>query len=356
MKNKNSILVVIIASIALMLLAGCFLIFSKQEPGEEKVFLQSFGDEKKMSEKEAEKISVEGFTNEQHPNSLLNLINKELDGEDFQVGRVLARNALYTRYFISYKSDGLKISGIMNVPAGSGPFPVLILNHGYIDPVIYTNGRGLKREQDYFARNGYVVVHPDYRGHGESDPDPEVSDALGLGYFGYTSDVLNLILALQKSAPPFLNMEKLGMLGHSMGGGVTMNVLVARPQLVDAGVLLAPVSSDYQKNFLRFRRDDISPEDRSRIASALGGVEESDNFLAFSSAPYFERVTAPVMIHHGTADTDVPVAWSYETEEKLRSAGKEVSFFEYPGEPHEFNRAWTEVMERSLKFFNDNLE
>jgi hypothetical protein len=29
----------------------------------------------------------------------------------------------------------------------------VILNHGYIDPAIYTNGRGLKREQDYLARN-----------------------------------------------------------------------------------------------------------------------------------------------------------------------------------------------------------
>lgn len=342
--------------ITLIFLAGYFLILNTPEPGGEKIFPLSFGDEKNMSEKEAKEISVGGFPNEQHSNSLLSLINKQFDGDDFQVGRVLARNASYTRYFISYKSDGLQISGIMNVPTGTGPFPVLILNHGYIDPAIYTNGRGLKREQEYFAENGYVVVHPDYRGHGESDPDPEASDALGLGYFGYTSDVLNLILALQKSTLPFLNMEKLGMLGHSMGGGVTMNALIARPELVDAAVLFAPVSSDYQKNFLRFRRDDISLEDRAAIASVLGGVEDSNNFLAFSSASYFERIAAPVMIHHGTADADVPVAWSHETKEKLQSIGKEVYFFEYPSEPHEFTMAWTDVMERSLKFFNDNLK
>jgi hypothetical protein len=34
------------------------------------------------------------------------------------------------RYLITYRGDGLKISDVMNVPDGKGPFPVLVLNHG----------------------------------------------------------------------------------------------------------------------------------------------------------------------------------------------------------------------------------
>ena len=54
----------------------------------------------------------------------------------------MADNSVYIRYQISYKSDELEISGIMNVPKGNGPFPVIITNHGFIDPRIYTLGRG----------------------------------------------------------------------------------------------------------------------------------------------------------------------------------------------------------------------
>ena len=50
-------------------------------------------------------------------------------------------------------------------PTGKGPFPAVVLNHGYIEPSIYVTGQGLAREQDYLARAGFVVLHTDYRGH-----------------------------------------------------------------------------------------------------------------------------------------------------------------------------------------------
>lgn len=301
-------------------------------------------------------IISNGVKNENHPNSILNLINKQFDGSGFEVGNILSQNSAYTRYFITYKSDGLKISGIMNMPAGIGPFPVLILNHGHIDPSVYTNGRGLMREQDYFARSGYVVIHPDYRGHAQSDPDPESGDEQGLAYSGYANDAINAILAAKNSGLPYLDAERVGMLGHSMGGGVTMNALIARPDLVDAAVLFAPVSSDYQKNFFRWRKDGLNPEEISEIESEIGDVNDKNNFLAFSSATYFNRISTPIMIHQGTADKDVPVEWSRETRDKLALEGKGVAYFEYSGEPHEFAAAWPLVMRRSLDFFNKNLK
>jgi uncharacterized protein len=59
----------------------------------------------------------------------------------------------------------------MNIPIRKGKYPLVILNHGYIDPAVYTLGRGLKREQDFLARNGFAVLHTDYRNHAFSDDD-----------------------------------------------------------------------------------------------------------------------------------------------------------------------------------------
>src|SRR3990167_8368957 len=56
-----------------------------------------------------------------HAVSIPALANKEFDGRDLTVGIVQAANESYTRYFITYISGDLKISGIMNVPKGAGP-------------------------------------------------------------------------------------------------------------------------------------------------------------------------------------------------------------------------------------------
>lgn len=115
------------------------------------------------------------------PDSIPEAIGQTYDGRDLRVGRTLARTRDYTRVAITYRSGGLTISGIMNLPRGRGPFPVIVLAHGYIDPRVYVSGQGLRREQDALARNGYAVLHVDYRNHAGSDDDSSNGVAVRLG-------------------------------------------------------------------------------------------------------------------------------------------------------------------------------
>jgi len=279
---------------------------------------------------------------------------KEDDGRELRVGRVLARNSAYTRYFVTYKSGDLTISGIMNVPAGDGPFPVLVLSHGYIDPDVYTNGRGLAREQDYLARRGYVVLHTDYRNHAQSDNDPESDLKLRLGY---TEDVVNAVLAIKGSSLRYLDRERVGLLGRSMGGGVTFNALVVKPGLVDAAVVFAPVSSDAVDNFNRWIRG--QPE-RRRLAQSViaeyGSPERNPTFWRnVSPVNFFDRVSVPILVHHGTADKSCPIEWSHQTLAALRRLDKDAKLFTYEGEPHTFGAAWPTSMRRTIAFFDTHL-
>jgi dipeptidyl aminopeptidase/acylaminoacyl peptidase len=287
-----------------------------------------------------------------HPVSLPALFDKELVGRDFKLGPVLADNSAYTRYYITYKSGDLKISGIMNVPKGSGPFPLLLLNHGHIDTDIYTNGRGLKREQDYLARRGYVVLHSDYRNHAESDDDPNSEVRFRLGY---TEDVINAINALHAAKLPYIDMEKIGMLGHSMGGGVTLNTLVVRPALVDAAVLFAPVSANYQRNYERWIKNE-SPVGQ-KIIELYGTPEKSPEFWqGISAKNYFDRIITPIQNHHGTVDESVEIKWSEELQTWLGAANKDLEYYIYQDEPHEFIEAWPLVMSRTVDFFDKHLK
>ncbi|MFZ1626230.1 MAG: alpha/beta fold hydrolase [Candidatus Moraniibacteriota bacterium] len=290
-----------------------------------------------------------------NPVSLPALMEKTYDGHDFRLGRILDDNSAYTRYIITYQSEIFTISGIMNIPKGIPPasgWPVLFLNHGYIDPAIYTNGRGLKREQDYLARRGYAVIHSDYRNHAESDDDPENELNFRLGY---TVDIINAITALRKSKLPGIDTERIGMLGHSMGGGVTLNTLVVAPELVDAAVLFAPVSANYERNYERWTRSDS--DQGKRIIERYGTPEQSPEFWnGISAKNYFDRIATPIQNHHGTADASVEIKWSDELDLWLKAAGKSHEYLVYPGEPHEFVQAWPLVMARTLAFFDEHVK
>lgn len=289
-----------------------------------------------------------------HPVSLPALMERDLHGGDLEIGDVLDEAGAYTRYSVTYRSGELTVSGIMNVPDGTGPFPVLVLAHGYIDPAIYTTGRGLAREQDYLARQGYAVLHTDYRNHAQSDDDPENEARLRLGY---TEDVINAVLAVRESYLPYLDGDRVGLLGRSMGGGVTLNTLAVRPGLVDAAVIYASVSSDAVDNFERWTRSDPDASELTEeIIDAYGAPEDAPEFWRnVSPVNFFDRITEPILIHHGTADDTCPIEWAYATRDALDEAGKDVTLEVYEGEQHAFDPQWQDSIELTAAFFDEHL-
>src|SRR5690606_2480309 len=116
--------------------------------------------------------------------------------------------------------------------------------HGIVDPDVYEAGTGLIREQAHLAAAGYVVLSTDLR---NSTADLGSAAALGID-LGSTLDVINGVRALQGSRLPNLAEQRIGLVGHSLGGLLSLNTMVAKPTLVDAVVALAPASIDPADN------------------------------------------------------------------------------------------------------------
>ena len=284
--------------------------------------------------------------------SLPALMAQEYDGRALRLGRVLARTGAYVRHAVTYRSGDLRISGIMNIPRGRGPFPVLVLLHGYIDPAVYVTGQGLMREQDYLAREGYAVLHTDYRNHAGSDDDPAAEVRMRLGY---TEDTVNAVLAIRRSGIARLDGERVGLVSRSMGGGVTYNTLVAQPGLVDAAVVFAPVSSRTQDNFNRWIRGERS-ELAARIVERHGSPEGNPRFWReVSPRTYFDRISEPVLIHHGTSDDSCPIGWTRASFRALQDAGVDATLRVYDGEEHAFGPQWPLSMRRTVAFLDRHL-
>lgn len=284
--------------------------------------------------------------------SLPALAHHRYDGRGLRITRTLATGPVLSRYAVRYRSGDLRITGVLGVPSGGGRHPVVVVAHGYADPRAYTTGSMMVREQVALVRSGFVSLAIDYRNYAGSSRETGDPVARPLGY---PADLVNAVAAVRASRLPFLDGSRVGLLGRSMGGGVVLDALAARPHLALAAVLSSPVSSLAGDQYARWVA--LDGPLRTRVVRAYGTPSTNPVFWREASArSYLGRVDVPLQIHHGTADRMCPVRWSEATTAALRARGKDVTLYEYPGEGHRFDAAWPTVMERTLEFLHEHLD
>lgn len=297
-----------------------------------------------------------------HPLTIQALRDREYPASEIVIEETLPAGANYHRYLVSYTSEGLRIYALLTIPYGDPPdngWPAIVFNHGYIPPDIYRTTERYVAYVDAFARNGYVVIKPDYRGHGDSQGRARG----GYGSPDYTIDVLHALSALRNH--PLTNPDRIGMWGHSMGGYITLRSMVVREE-IRAGVIWAGVVASYPDLLDRWsrRRDEPGPTRTPRPGSwRLSLIELYGSPLAnpafwdsLSSNSYLADLSGPLQLHHGTADDSVPLEFSQSLLQQVQAVGGQAELFEYPGDNHNISAYFSLAMQRSIDFFDLHLK
>ena len=269
----------------------------------------------------------------------------------------------------SYRSAGLTVHAMIarpNVDVPDGGFPVVIFNHGHHpEPPKYgitAEGKN-HRPGDYyrsipelFVARGYLVVVPDYRGHNNSEGFEFTEGMLESAY--YTEDVLNLIAGLQDIEG--INHEALFMMGHSMGGEVTLRTLLATDKIKAASMWSSVGGDIWDQSYYYSRYDepaapDSSSIDKYVISRLRGRIDDLDeDFDPNSVEPlmHLDYLRTPIIIHHSVGDRGAAYKWSERLAKELYMAGKRYEFWSYPGSDHLFDAKATELaVKRDDAFF-----
>jgi len=288
---------------------------------------------------------------------------KSYPGSTLSIENKLASHSNYESYLVSYKSEGLKLYGLLTLPSGKKPdagWPVILFNHGYIPPSEYSTENSYAQFITPLASSGYIVFKPDYRGNGNS-PGTPVQIYISPDYLTDSMNALSSIKKFKDADP-----QKIGVFGHSMGGNITLHQLVISKEFKAAEIISGVVGDESAILSWwdhRIKAGSITGNDldtsyvvRQMIADHKTPATNPKFWNAIDPTEYISDITVPIEIQVGTADTAVPPEFSSVFRDALLTAGKTVEYRVYRGADHNLSPDTQAALTEAVAFFNKYLK
>ena len=224
--------------------------------------------------------------------------------------------------------DGLELSGWLYRPAGSkGPGPVVISFHGGPEG----------QERPAFSSTYQALLS---RGIGVLAPNVRGSSGFGKKFVNLDNGPLRFdgvkdikacvdFLVGQGIADP----RRIGIMGGSYGGYMTMAGITEYPDLFAAGANLFGIV-----NFETFFSH--TQPWMAAISTIEYGDPATQKELLRQLSPLhkLDRVKAPTLVLHGANDTNVPVVEAEQVVDTLKRRGVPVEYVLFPDEGHGFRK------------------
>ena len=230
--------------------------------------------------------------------------------------------------------DGLELSGWLYRPsgasegaAGGAPAPYVLSFHG-----------GPEGQERPYFRSDYQALLA--RGIGVFAPNVRGSSGFGKRFvnldngelrFDAIRDIESAVKHLVSTG--LADPGRLGIMGGSYGGYMTLAGLAWYPELFAAGANLFGMV-----NFATFF------EHTEPWMAAISTVEygdpetEADLLWRLSPLSRIERITDPTLVLHGANDTNVPLVEAEQVAEHLEGRGVPVKLVVFPDEGHGFRK------------------
>lgn len=241
-----------------------------------------------------------------------------------------------------------RVSGLINIPNGVGPFPVVIMIRGYLDIKDYFPGNGTSASGQFFANNGFVTISPDFLGYGESDK--EADDIFEARFQTYTT-IMTLLNSL-KSLKDW-DGKNAFIWGHSNGGQIALTVSEITQHSYPT-VLWAPVSQPFPGSILYYAFE--SDDQGKLLVNKLAEFNSTYDASRFSLTNYLDQIKAPIQLNQGVNDQEVPYYLTDVLNEKLKEATVSAIYIKYPKNDHNMLPDWNSTVQNNLTFFRKYLK
>jgi dipeptidyl aminopeptidase/acylaminoacyl peptidase len=243
---------------------------------------------------------------------------------------------------ISYPAaDGTMIPGYLTLPPGrtdARGIPAIVMPHGGPSS---RDEWGFDWLAQYFAAQGYAVLQPNFRGSSGYGEDWYRNNGFQSWRtaIGDVTDGGRWLLSAHGVDP-----SKLSIVGWSYGGYAALQSAVIAPDLFRSVVAIAPVT-----DLPQLRREE-SRFITGRINRDYIG--EGPHLREGSPAQNASAINVPVLMFHGSLDTNVDIEQARTMRRALQNAGRPVELIEYDGLAHNLGtaEARTDMLRRISAF------
>lgn len=287
-----------------------------------------------------------------NPYAIKSLQSRVYSAGDIKNISVVKSTGSYTSYRISYISDELLQYALLFVPKTLMPekgYPVVMFLHGYISPPDYSTEYSYLNPAAHFAQNGFLVLKPDYRGHGKSEGD--VTKRI-ISQIEYAIDVRNLLEDVSKI--PEADASNIFLYGHSMGGEIGLRVLELYPT-IRAATLWAPSIYWYPESQMYFIRT-LIPEQEEFYKSQLREIISAEYYASVGALENIRDVHTPIIIHHAKKDNVTPYVWGQTLRDELVKSGKQAILYSYEGTSHQLGAGYSQALRLDVEFFKKYIQ
>ena len=211
---------------------------------------------------------------------------------------------------------------------------------GSVGPRFWSPARG---DNQALAELGFVVVQID--GMGTPGRSKEFMDY----YYGRMNDntIPDQVAGMKELAQryPFIDIEKVGIWGHSGGGFATAAAMFRAPDFFDVGI------SESGNHDNRNYEDDWG----ERYQGLLVRTGPSDNYAAEANQTHAANLKGKLLLAHGGMDDNVPPYNTNLVVEALIKAGKDFDLINFPNARHGYGSDSFYMMRRRWDYFVKNL-
>lgn len=145
---------------------------------------------------------------------------------------------------------------------------------------------------------------------------------------------------------PYLDLERVGMWGHSGGGYATAAALFRYPEFYKVGI------SESGNHDNRNYEDDWGER---YIGLLVRDEEGDDNYRAQANQNYAENLEGKLLLAHGGMDDNVPPYNTYLVVDALIKANKDFDLIIFPNARHGYGEDTTYMMRRRWDYFVEHL-
>lgn len=201
---------------------------------------------------------------------------------------------------LSFARDGLTLRGRVYVPQGSGPFPLVIISHGFGETAAETARFAVR-----FAERGIAAYVFDFCGGSVSGrSDGETTSMSVLTELADLNAVINGFKEISS-----IDSDRIFLFGDSQGGLVSAMAAAERGEDIAGLVLFYPALVIPDDTRREFSSIDMIRDVNYRFGIPIGRVYHE----AVYDMDVLEAIAGydgPVLIVHGDADSIVPFSYS----------------------------------------------